>query len=544
MLARAQSDSTDLATGADRLAALFDWTPEPIKDPASKRAAILDFGFLTQDGLAVLAAFPARIGTRVPPPPALSLLPETYQWKDPRTGQQRIPLPLCEFLAYKAALSYERSEIIRHNLESCCQGIEHFKFFDTDRQTNGEVDTQGFGFVYEGKAFIILRGSASDTDWEGNFNDALTDVTKFTGDRWQLSAANAKPLARGDTTTAGCHLGFAIGWTAAAGLIEDWIASLPSGDQYPFVFAGHSLGGALACLGAFDFANRPVPRRVAAVVTFGAPRVGNGVFAKLYNERLGHQTVRVESTDDSVPDLMGRWYYPVASAARQMVKQRTWRTAFPDYAPVGLAWEFPEAPAISRAALLSALKSTEEALSRAEEERARKSREDAERSRKQDTKQSAPQGGKDAAPAESPDTQAPGSAAPGGKEGQGDGRWVLWVFGGIFIAVTALCLWLFVRHKIASHGAAQRYAAYLSTLSYRRIRALSSRNLEAANTNLVAYLRFIRGDTDVGKKLLDQPAGTIAAPTTFYTVIEALPVLLQPDDKIEVFLREKSNIIC
>lgn len=541
MLARAQSDSIDLKTGADRLAALFDWTPEPIKDPASKRAAILDFGFLSQDGLEVLAAFPARIGTRTPPPPALSLLPETYQWKDPQTGQQRIPLPLCEFLAYKAALSYERSDIIRHNLEACCQGIEHFKFFDTDRQTNGEVDTQGFGFVYEGKAFIILRGSASDTDWKGNFNDALTDVSKFTGDRWQLSAANAKPLARGDTAAAGCHLGFAIGWTAAAGPIEDWIASLPSGDRYPFVFAGHSLGGALACLGAFDFANRPVPRRVAAVVTFGAPCLGNAVFAKRYNERLEHQTVRVESTDDSVPDLTGNWLYPIASAARQMVKQRTWRTAFPDYAPVGLLWEFPEAPAISRPALLSALKRAEEALARAEEERAKKSREDAERSRKQDNKESPREAGKDATSTGSPDTKAPGSD---GKEGKGDGRWVLWVFGGIIILVTALCLWVFVRHKIASHGAAQRYAAYLSTLSYRRIRALSGRNLEAANTNLTAYLRFIRGDTDIGKKSLGQAASPDTAPTTFYTVIEALPVLLQPGDNIEVFLREKSNIIC
>lgn len=51
--------------------------------------------------------------------------------------------------------------------------------------------------------------------------------------------------------------------------------------------AGHSLGGALAQLAAFDIVQRAreegLPLKVE-VYTFGAPRVGNHAFAREYNE--------------------------------------------------------------------------------------------------------------------------------------------------------------------------------------------------------------------------------------------------------------------
>lgn len=51
--------------------------------------------------------------------------------------------------------------------------------------------------------------------------------------------------------------------------------------------AGHSLGGALATLAAYDFRKKAwdngVDLRVACY-TFGAPRVGNHSYARQYNE--------------------------------------------------------------------------------------------------------------------------------------------------------------------------------------------------------------------------------------------------------------------
>jgi hypothetical protein len=61
--------------------------------------------------------------------------------------------------------------------------------------------------------------------------------------------------------------------------------------------SGHSLGGAIAILMAFDFsASNPV------VYTFASPRVGNVVFGHRYSS-LNPNTQRVFNTSDVVPDL-------------------------------------------------------------------------------------------------------------------------------------------------------------------------------------------------------------------------------------------------
>ncbi len=44
----------------------------------------------------------------------------------------------------------------------------------------------------------------------------------------------------------------------------------------------------------------------------------------------------------------------------------------------------------------------------------------------------------------------------------------------------------------------QRYALYLSTLSYQQLRAKHGGNVELANRELADHLRFIRGDTKAG----------------------------------------------
>lgn len=50
---------------------------------------------------------------------------------------------------------------------------------------------------------------------------------------------------------------------------------------HAIALAGHSLGGALATLAAFDIA-RELKLRDISVVTFGAPRTGNRAFAREY----------------------------------------------------------------------------------------------------------------------------------------------------------------------------------------------------------------------------------------------------------------------
>lgn len=62
------------------------------------------------------------------------------------------------------------------------------------------------------------------------------------------------------------------------------------------IAAGHSLGGAQATLAALDIVHElQIPREHLCVYTFGAPRVGNHMFATLYNKvRCG--TMRTSGT--------------------------------------------------------------------------------------------------------------------------------------------------------------------------------------------------------------------------------------------------------
>ena len=53
------------------------------------------------------------------------------------------------------------------------------------------ADAQGFGFVFERKAFVIFRGTASGNDWKINRIDALTSDLGKAGDRRTHSASRS-----------------------------------------------------------------------------------------------------------------------------------------------------------------------------------------------------------------------------------------------------------------------------------------------------------------------------------------------------------------
>ncbi|KAL6991576.1 hypothetical protein U1Q18_009688 [Sarracenia purpurea var. burkii] len=75
------------------------------------------------------------------------------------------------------------------------------------------------------------------------------------------------------------------------------------GEEVSLTVTGHSLGGALALLTAYEAA-AAVPGLPVAVVSFGAPRVGNIAFRdEIY--RLGVKTLRVVVKQDVVPRMPG-----------------------------------------------------------------------------------------------------------------------------------------------------------------------------------------------------------------------------------------------
>jgi hypothetical protein len=113
-----------------------------------------------------------------------------------------------------------------------------------------------------------------------------------------------------------------------------------------------------------------------------------------------------------------------------------------------------------------------------------------------------------------------------------------WIIGGILVLLLVLIVWLFVRSKLAAHAIIDRYALFLSTLSYQRIRALRESDpgtvgdrLKLANDDLSRYLRFIRGD------------GAYLAKAKATDLPVRLEADLLPAADLAIFLDEKKNII-
>lgn len=119
---------------------------------------------------------------------------------------------------------------------------------------------------------IILPGTDSLTDWR---TDLKVRKTRVTGGK--------------------VHRGFQIAFLS---VIDAIIAALPS--NAIVTICGHSLGGALATLIA-QALQRLDWITVAAVYTFGSPRVGNWSYAGHYNARLHDRTFRIVNARDPVP---------------------------------------------------------------------------------------------------------------------------------------------------------------------------------------------------------------------------------------------------
>ena len=98
------------------------------------------------------------------------------------------------------------------------------------------------------------------------------------------------------------HTGF---YDATSALIADVAAAVkslnPAGTK-PVYVTGHSLGGAMASIGAWIMQAQPYDISIAQVVTFASPKPGDGAFQAAYQKVFANQ-VRYENYDDLVPLL-------------------------------------------------------------------------------------------------------------------------------------------------------------------------------------------------------------------------------------------------
>jgi triacylglycerol lipase len=144
-----------------------------------------------------------------------------------------------------------------------------------------EDNPEYFGFVIESDRAIVLafRGSGSAMDWVSDF---ISQQVPF------------KPVK----TSCQSHKGFTDIYMTCQQAVRS-IVHMTDPDK-PLFITGHSLGGALATLAAFDIGTNT--GREPIVYTYGSPRVGDVKFARTYNRTI-KQHWRVQNEYDIVPHL-------------------------------------------------------------------------------------------------------------------------------------------------------------------------------------------------------------------------------------------------
>ena len=159
----------------------------------------------------------------------------------------------------------------------------------------------GFAFTVDDKCVVVFRG------------------TKMTSlHNWCL---NLQLVQVGDPPR---HKGFQLGWESMKNLLISWLRKHSISE---ITLVGHSLGGAMAILAAFDLA-KCNDWIVNEVVTFGCPQVGSERFAAHYGKTMRSPEQKGESlldctfnyvlTTDLVPRVLS-WHYRYHHVGQRML---------------------------------------------------------------------------------------------------------------------------------------------------------------------------------------------------------------------------------
>ncbi|WP_312110289.1 lipase family protein [Brevibacillus reuszeri] len=152
-----------------------------------------------------------------------------------------------------------------------------------------EPELEVFGFIAESHDTIIVAFRGTRT-----FQDNESDQDLF-----QVRY----PFVKNSGKT---HRGFTCIYQSARNELITALNQLPKSKR--ILIAGHSLGGGLAVLAAFDIAVNTKFKK-PFVYTYGSPRVGSPAFASRFDETV-KKSVRIANVHDIIPTLPARAYPP------------------------------------------------------------------------------------------------------------------------------------------------------------------------------------------------------------------------------------------
>eukprot|EP00210_Caulerpa_lentillifera_P002838 g2712.t1 len=169
---------------------------------------------------------------------------------------------------------------------------------------NEKSGTNAWLHVYEGIKTIVLAFRGTEV---GEFADIISDIDILPD---PLARLLKEPYAIAPNEALKqkhfIHRGFLNAYAAVHETILDTIYSITGWDEeWAILVTGHSLGGALAVLGAFEMTNRRDSEGKGphvGMLNVGAPRVGSRKFVQSYNNTVS-PSFRVVNDRDTIPTM-------------------------------------------------------------------------------------------------------------------------------------------------------------------------------------------------------------------------------------------------
>lgn len=190
----------------------------------------------------------------------------------------------CALLAYE---THKDIESILKRREVDCFDLESFH-----PCSNADTGLDGFSIQGDDFALLVFRGTEFYRP-----EDILKDIRKLQSsakDLRQDTKLRLKTYEGPPRFEVPVVCGFYQPLQSIWPELKSWIESIPPSKS--FWLTGHSLGGAMATLLAFQY-----PERVAGVYTFGCPCPGGADFAREFNKRrLDTRTFRYVHGEDLV----------------------------------------------------------------------------------------------------------------------------------------------------------------------------------------------------------------------------------------------------
>eukprot|EP00854_Cymbomonas_tetramitiformis_P016283 gene16283-19324_t len=199
-------------------------------------------------------------------------------------------------LSYVLMMYCDERDILQSHY---CQRFPSFDVYSADWFNNESADIHGLYYFVDGVLYIGFAGTDS-------FQDVIRDLK-----------AHKVPFDGDPDVTV--HSGFYDGYRVVSEQIHKFIdINSKHHDISTIVCVGHSMGGALASMCAYDMKLK-FPHRTIKGVTFGSPSPGGKKFQKAYNSKLKDTTFTVYQPIDPIPKLPGKFlsnYYHVGIRLR------------------------------------------------------------------------------------------------------------------------------------------------------------------------------------------------------------------------------------